>query len=169
MKVYAECNDHVFTFSLKEHGDDQRISINGKTQDFSFLPLGQNRYSLIHNNNSHLVHIVKENGFYHIHLDGNHFSFRVEDERTRALRELVQKSAQTSGEQTLKAPIPGLITRINVKEGDRISKKDGLIILEAMKMENEIRAEFDGIVNKIMVKEGAPVEKDEDLLIISSD
>ena len=169
MKIYAECNDHIFTFSLTEIGDDQIISTNGDEQKFTFLPLGQNRFSLIHNNKSHLVHIVKEDGLYHVHLDGNHFPFRVEDERTRALRELVQKSVQVSGDHEIKAPIPGLITKIKVKEGDKISAKDGLVILEAMKMENEIRAEFDGIVNKIMVNEGSPVEKDEALLIISTE
>jgi biotin carboxyl carrier protein len=86
----------------------------------------------------------------------------------RALRELVKKSAQSSGEQIIKAPIPGLITRIKVTEGQSVNAGDGLLILEAMKMENEIKADFSSVITKIHVEQNQPVEKDQDLLTIVS-
>jgi biotin carboxyl carrier protein len=168
MKIYAESHEHLFEFDLTDNGDETIIKFNGDAQSFSFHSLGQNRYSLIHDKKSHLVHILKENGLYHVHIDGYYFPFRVEDERMRALRELVKKSAQSSGEQIIKAPIPGLITRIKVTEGQSVNAGDGLLILEAMKMENEIKADFSSVITKIHVEQNQPVEKDQDLLTIVS-
>jgi biotin carboxyl carrier protein len=101
-------------------------------------------------------------------MDGLHFPFRIEDERTRTLREVVKKSGQESGEHSVRAPIPGLISKIKVQEGQKIEQNQGLFILEAMKMENEIRSEFAGIIQKINVQEHSPVEKNQVLLIISA-
>lgn len=168
MKVFAEHKDQVLNFDLSENGDELVVKFNGDRQVYSFEPLGMNRFSLIHNNRSHLIHIIKENGYYHVHLDGLHFPFRVEDERTRALRELVKKSASLSGEHAIRAPIPGLIRQIKVKEGEKIDQNQALFILEAMKMENEIRSEFSGIIKKISVSEGSPVEKNQVIIIISA-
>ena len=85
----------------------------------------------------------------------------------RALRELVKKSAISSGEQVVKAPIPGLITSIKVEEGQEVHASEGLLILEAMKMENEIKADFAGTISKIHIEPNAPVEKDQELLTIT--
>ena len=169
MKIFAECQDQLFEFDYNENDGNPVLKMDGKSQEYSFLSLGQNRYSLIHNDKSHLLHIVKENGIYHVHLDGYHFPFRVEDERMRALRELVTKTVKSSGSYTVKAPIPGLITQIKVKEGDDINANDGLIILEAMKMENEIKAGQGGKITRIYVSQNSPVEKDQDLLVITSE
>ncbi len=169
MKIFAECQDILFEFEYNENGGDPILRTENEDQNYSFLPLGQNRYSLIHNDKSHLVQIIKENGIYHVHLDGYHFPILVEDERMRALRELVGKSAKASGEHVLKAPIPGLINQISVKEGDTVENGDRLLILEAMKMENEIKADLRGKITKIYVIANTPVDKGQDLLIITAE
>ncbi|MDN5346077.1 MAG: glutaconyl-CoA/methylmalonyl-CoA decarboxylase subunit gamma [Petrotoga sp.] len=66
----------------------------------------------------------------------------------------------------VKAPLPGVINEINVKEGQNVKAGDKLVIIEAMKMENEIPAESDGVVEKILVKRGDSVEGDQTLMII---
>ena len=169
MKIFAECQELVFEFEYNENGENPVLKTDGKNQKYSFIPLGQNRYSLIHNDKSHLLQIIKENGIYHVHLDGYHFPFLVEDERMRALRALVQQSVKSTGEHVIKAPIPGLIIQINVQEGDVINANDSLLILEAMKMENEIKSNYSGKISKIYVSQNSPVEKDQDLLIITSE
>jgi biotin carboxyl carrier protein len=69
---------------------------------------------------------------------------------------------------TVKAFIPGLIKKIYVKEGDRISKGDKLVVLEAMKMENQILSATSGIIKKIHIPEGKVVVKNELLIEIET-
>jgi biotin carboxyl carrier protein len=166
MKLFAGIRDKVWTFEEIENNGTSYLQDKSSPIHYSFTSLGNNRFVFILNGTSHLVHIIKENSLYHVHLDGDYFSVRVEDERSRELRNLVEHATQASGDQTIIAPIPGLITKIKVKEGDTIKKGDGLISLEAMKMENEIKSESDGIVKKVMIKEGISVEKNQALLVI---
>ncbi len=159
--------DVLLTFEQREHNGIKLLYLDQEPLNYEFLTLGNNRFSLIHNQASNLLHIVQENDLYHIHIDGEYFAIRVEDEHMRALRELVAHSAVTQGEHTIHAPIPGLISRILVAEGQKIDAGDPLIILEAMKMENEIRSENEGYIKNVLVAEGKPVEKDQPLLIIA--
>jgi glutaconyl-CoA/methylmalonyl-CoA decarboxylase subunit gamma len=68
---------------------------------------------------------------------------------------------------SVRAPMPGLVVRLEVKEGDRVKIGNGLLILEAMKMENEIKAMKEGIVRKIFIAHHQTVEKDQLLLDIT--
>jgi biotin carboxyl carrier protein len=158
--------EKIWQFDQIDRNGKQILYENKNQIAFNFKSLGNNRYVFILNDQSYLIHILKENGIYHIHLDGDYFPVRVEDEQTRELRILVEQSTQVTGEQKIIAPIPGLITKIKVKEGDNLKEGDGLVILEAMKMENEIKSESTGIVKQILVNEGMPVEKDQELIVI---
>lgn len=166
MKIFCNIGDKVWQFDQHERNGKRILSENNKSIEYAFKALENNRFVLIVNGHSYLIHIIKENGIYHIHLDGDYFPVHVEDEQTRELRALVEQSSQTTGEQKIIAPIPGLITKIKVNVGDSINENDGLIILEAMKMENEIKSESDGTVKQILIKEGMPVEKDQELIIL---
>jgi len=167
MKIFAETRDQILTFQLSNRNGTPGLALGGRHLDYEFISLGNNRFSLVIDHVSHHLHIVEESGRYHVHLDGAYFSIRVEDERMRALRELVAHSAAAGGDQTVVAPIPGLISRILVTTGQKITAGEPLIILEAMKMENELHAENDGIIKKILVDTGRPVEKNLPLLVIS--
>jgi biotin carboxyl carrier protein len=72
--------------------------------------------------------------------------------------------SRSNSHQLIKAPMPGRIVKIKVKEGDRVTEGTPLVVLSAMKMENELRSEGDGIVHKISIKEDEVV-KDKQLLI----
>lgn len=74
-----------------------------------------------------------------------------------------------SKEIIVKSPMPGLISKLNVQVGDSVKKGDGLLIIEAMKMENEIKSPIQGIVQNISVLPGQVVEKNSNLIIIKSD
>jgi pyruvate carboxylase subunit B len=98
-------------------------------------------------------------GLYTLWLDGYRFEVEALDERTRAIRELSGAGAGPSGPAPLKAPMPGLIVRINVQVGDAVQAGQGLVVMEAMKMENELRATAAGKVKSIVVSQGTAVEK----------
>ena len=81
--------------------------------------------------------------------------------------QLLSESQSTSNHQIIiKSPMPGLVVKILKKEGDKIIKGETVMILEAMKMENEIKANIDGIVYKIFVEQGKPIEKNIPLFTI---
>lgn len=92
-------------------------------------------------------------------LDGHRFEADALDERTRAIRELSGAAAGPSGPAPLVAPMPGLIVRVNVAEGDQVQAGQGLVVMEAMKMENELRAQAGGTVKRVACAPGAAVEK----------
>lgn len=100
-----------------------------------------------------------EPGSWDLHLDGQRFAPEVVDERTRAIRAMAGKAAGAHGPKPVRAPMPGLVTRVEVQPGDRVRPGQGVAIIEAMKMENELRAEAEAIVARVLVKAGEPVEK----------
>lgn len=106
-----------------------------------------------------VVRARKARGTYTLWIDG--FTYEVEalDERTRIIRDLTAKSKGPSGPAPLNAPMPGLIVRVNVKLGDAVAPGQGLIVMEAMKMENELRAAGAGTVKAVRVVVGDKVEK----------
>ncbi len=166
MKIFADTKNDSFTFEMIENGDQPILKDKKNKYDYYLKSVGNNRYFLKLDGKSYLVQMQRNSETYNITIDGEYFEFRVEDERMRTLRELVNKATHSSGEQILLAPIPGLITGFMVNEGDKISIGDGLLTLEAMKMENEIKSNFEGTVKKIFIEQGAAVEKGQKLLII---
>jgi biotin carboxyl carrier protein len=98
-------------------------------------------------------------GRYTLWLDGFRHEVEALDERTRAIRELAAASAGPSGPAPVVAPMPGMIVRITAEVGDQVQPGQGLVVMEAMKMENELRATAAGTVRAILVQPGMAVEK----------
>lgn len=98
-------------------------------------------------------------GAYTLWLDGYRFEAEALDERTRAIRDLSGASAGPTGPAPLVAPMPGLIVRIHVQIGDQVQPGQGLVVMEAMKMENELRIQAVGRVRNVLVAPGTVVEK----------
>ncbi len=98
-------------------------------------------------------------GRYTLWIDGYRFEAEALDERTRAIRDLSAATTGPVGPAPVRAPMPGLIVRINVKVGDKVQAGEGLVVMEAMKMENELRATAPGTVRSVEVAPGTAVEK----------
>ena len=98
-------------------------------------------------------------GRYTLWVDGFRFEVEALDERTRAIRELSAATAKPTGPAPLVAPMPGMIVRVNVGQGDTVQGGQGLVVMEAMKMENELRAAAAGTVKRVHVAPGTAVEK----------
>ena len=100
-----------------------------------------------------------ERGVYDISIDGYRFIVEARDERAKAIRELSGAGQKVVAAAHLRAPMPGLIVRVNVKEGDQVRLGQGLVVMEAMKMENELRATATATVKRVVVSAGSAVEK----------
>ena len=98
-------------------------------------------------------------GEYVLWIDGHRYDVEALDERTRAIRDLSNEGARSLGPAPLVAPMPGMIVRVNVQVGDAVQPGLPLVVMEAMKMENELRAQSGGTVSAVRVQAGAAVEK----------
>ena len=98
-------------------------------------------------------------GQYILRIDGRRYPVEALDERTRTIRDMSAAAAGPAGPTPVKAPMPGLIVRIDVREGDQVAAGQGVMAMEAMKMENELRAPGAGKVKAVHAKIGQAVEK----------
>ncbi len=120
-------------------------------------------YSVLRGGKSFTARVIPSLGGYLVEVDGREFVLDVRDPRDAARRETASAGA---GRQNLTASMPGKVVRVLVTEGQEVASGQGLIVVEAMKMQNEIKAAKPGRVAKIHVQDGATVEAGEALLII---
>lgn len=116
-----------------------------------------------------VAHKGKARASWDLHLDGVRVIADVVDERTRAIRALTARTSVAHGPKPIRAPMPGMIVRVEVEPGERVSSGQGLVIIEAMKMENELRAEATGVVARVAVGAGTAVDKGAVLIEFASD
>ena len=107
-------------------------------------------------------------GCWNVQVGGRVWAAEVVDEWTRDVRQTSRARAERPGLSVLKAPMPGMLLRWEVDEGQSVTRGAGLVVLEAMKMENEIRAPGDAVVRRILVPPGTAVEKGTPLLELKS-
>lgn len=103
-----------------------------------------------------------------LHLRGRRLRADVVDERTRVIREMTGSATASLGPKPIKAPMPGMVVKVEVEEGDTVSAGQGVVIVEAMKMENELKADAEARVVKVHVAEGEAVEKDQLLVDLAA-
>ena len=104
-----------------------------------------------------------------VHHRGETWPVAVVDERTRQLRELTGQQGKKKVGGVVKAPMPGLVLRLEVDVGQQVDAGVGVVVLEAMKMENEIKSSGSGVVKKIYVSAGEAVDKGEPLVEIGDE
>ena len=103
---------------------------------------------------------------YDVLADGILLEVMVESERSRLLRSLSQTAGPIGRSLEVRAPMPALVLRIEVHAGDEVVAGQGLIVLEAMKMENELKAVHGGKVKELLVTHGTPVDKGQLLMLL---
>ena len=101
-------------------------------------------------------------------LVGERVEVTAVDERTHQIQALTGRGRPAAAEGTVRAPMPGLIVRIEVAEGQRVEAGAGLVVVEAMKMENDVRASRAAVVQSVHVTVGQPVEKGAPLVTLAS-
>lgn len=128
---------------------------------------GPGMFSVVYKGRSHSVLVLKQDqdtGTVRMRIGAHCHTVRLEDDRSRLMQLLgIDRSARAMVRE-LKAPMPGLVLKMLVKEGDTVKKNDPLLVLEAMKMENVIKSAGDAVVKKIHAVERTAVEKGQILL-----
>lgn len=164
MKYIATVEDKEY---LVEIIDEGHISIDGKTYDVDFVSVsGQPVYSLIVDGKSHEGYVRESDEGWQVLLRGRLFPVKIEDEREKRLRAAAGGGVAETGEFHLKSPMPGLVVAVPVEEGQQVKKGQVLLILESMKMQNELKSPRDGVVSRIRVKVGESVEQKQALLSV---
>ncbi len=117
---------------------------------------------------SRLFALAREGDAWMVQWAGERLRVSVVDERTRRLREVTGRGGRAAAGGVVRAPMPGLVLRVEVEVGQYVAAGAGVIVLEAMKMENEIRAPGAGVVREVWVASGEAVEKGTRLLEIAA-
>ncbi len=156
--------------TLKVELGSDGVTVDGRSVEVDFARLGAEPVrSLLVDGASHSVaarRVGKET--WDLHLGGRRIRADVVNERTRVIREMTGVGGASLGPKPIVAPMPGLIVRVEVAEGESIKAGQGLVIVEAMKMENELKSDADGVVTRIHVEVGQTVEKDQLLIDLAS-
>lgn len=151
---------------LPAKGSSTSGTINGA--EYALDVIGNNDdYNVIHNNKSHNVTLVSADydaRTFTIRVNSNEYTLDAKDQFDLLLEELGMEDMAGSKVNDLKAPMPGLVLKINVKPGDEVKKGDALIVLEAMKMENILKAEGDATIKAIHTETSKAVEKNQVLI-----
>ncbi len=168
MKTY-QAIIHEKEFSIKIDGPDS-ISIDGTELECSFTRLRDNIFLMSYHNCFYEVYIPKfglnanGNDMVSIFINGQRYGVQLEDERRRLVKKFGFIKSKENTHSILHAPMPGLITKIFVHQDEEVKEGQRLILLEAMKMENELRAQRKGIVKSILIHERETVEKNAALI-----
>ena len=143
-----------------------RVTIDGRERVVDARDLGQRVWSVIdEQGRAHLADLDGAPGDGLVTVGGHSFPYQLVDAR-RAVAAGLGGRRESSGPQAVKAPMPGRVVKLLVKPGDEVTAGQGVLIVEAMKMENELKAPRAGKVAEVKVKEGQAVESGESLVTI---
>lgn len=164
MRYIATINGKDYTIEIV---DENHIVLNGEMHEVDFMPVGGGLiYSLLLEGKSFEVHVYPEEDEWQVIVHGQQYSARVEDERERRLRASAGEQAVDHGEYLLRAPMPGMVVSIPVKDGEQVERGQVLLVLESMKMQNELKSPRAGKVGRIRVEQGQNVEQKQVLLTV---
>jgi acetyl/propionyl-CoA carboxylase alpha subunit len=147
--------------SVELEVDGDRVMVAGDSHSASLEPiLGTPLRTLILDGRPVQLALESQGrGHWILTHGGDRWEVEVIDERTRHIRSLTSGSDHRRAAEVLRAPMPGLVVRVQAKPGDRVATGAGLVVLEAMKMENELKAPGPARVKSIRVVAGEAVEK----------
>ena len=147
--------------------DKEHVAVNGKIVEVDFESVrSQPVFSLIVDGKSYEAYVYDGEDDLEVLIKGRLYHSQVEDERERRLRAAAGGSKAVSGTFYLKAPMPGLVVSVPVEEGQEVKEGDVLLILESMKMQNELKSPQDGVIGRIQVSDGDSVEQRQKMLSV---
>ncbi len=164
MKLEAEWDGETIAVEVTGADGRYRVAVEDQVLEVDARQVTEGIWSLLIGGASHVVDVTDQDGVSVVEVDGERYRIRVEEETRYIIRTRGGKAA--TGGQALKAPMPGKVVQIEVEVGQAVSPGDGLIVLEAMKMENEFRAAVAGRVREICVQAGQTVNAGDTLVVI---
>lgn len=166
MKYLAQVEGKTYQVDIRELNGEIRVELDGAQVRADWVHVkGRDFVSFLFNNRSFDLEFSKNEEKVSVFWGGRKYECVLEDERSGRLKRLGALKVDTKKEQELRSPMPGLVTAIEVKEGDTVVTGQGVVIVEAMKMENELKAKHDGKVKEVKVKKHQAVDKDQLLIV----
>ncbi len=159
----AKLNGKSYDVSL----DGDRPIINGSPLDWDIIRLSATSYHILYQSKSYSAELVQydqSTKTISLKINGKVHKVEIKDRYDLLLEKMGMTGAGASKVNSVKAPMPGLIVKVNVQAGDDVKPGDALLVLEAMKMENMIKASAEAKVSKIKIKKGDSVEKGQVLI-----
>ena len=151
---------------LEKEGAAWRVTLDGKRIDADVNEVEPGVFSVLLNGESHEVRVTPQaDGT--LTLQTGHEEFAAEVFDPRAWRGRRHAGVEAEGRQQIAAPMPGKVVRVMVQAGDKVEAGQGLVVVEAMKMQNEIRSPKSGTVERLVAKEGQPVNAGEVLAVVA--
>ena len=160
MHYVAIINGKERDVEINEVSPDQfRVEFDGKVLDLDAKAVSDSTLSLVAEEASYNIESeVAADGSQNLLIRGSLLSVEVLDLRTHRLRKAQESAGGIDGPVVIRAPMPGKIVAVLVKEGDEVEEGQGVVVVEAMKMENELKAPKAGVITALTAEEGTPVE-----------
>jgi len=167
MKLFAGLNNEKHEITLEQTGEKVFAGIDGRTYELEVSEPEPNVFLLKHNGKIFEVFVSpneKSNEPFRVNVANHHFEIKISD--PKRLRGTSAETGEIEGIAEIKTAMPGKVVRVLVEQGAEIQTGDGIIVVEAMKMQNEMKSPKDGIIKEIRFAEGATVNAGDVLAII---
>lgn len=186
MRYIATIDEHTYTVGLPENGHQREVTLGERPLTVDWLPVGDTslaggdtgnsqagHFSLLVGARSFDVYVQPVAGedddggarVFEVHLRGQIYRVRIADERAQTLASLAG-GAHAAGDINIRAPMPGLVSSVLVEEGAEVRRGQAVVVLEAMKMENDLTAPRPGVVKSLRVSKGQTVNQNDLLAVI---
>lgn len=162
MKYSLKVNKKIISFDLTEEEGNYQISLDKKKYSGELVKIDSNLYSLICDGSTYTIAIQKEGKEISLFFKGDLFTYEIPSQRDKG------GSENTSGIDKISAPMPGRVVKLLKSVGDNVVEGDGVVVVEAMKMESELKTSIDGKITDISVKEGDTLDLGAHILTVES-
>ena len=163
MKYFARIGSNEYEVEVT----DSQILLDGEPVNVDIVRSGTPElFSILFGGQSHELLVTSDRFNYTVSIRSQQFQVQVQDERSRRLNQARKMPGLPAGELAVVAPIPGLVVKVLAAAGDAIEEGQPLVILEAMKMENEIRSMRPGVIKSVEVAPGQRVEQNAVLIVL---
>jgi biotin carboxyl carrier protein len=167
MKYYARIDGETYAFEFEKRNGRLVARAGDEELEVDFARVrGRCCYSLLVGDDSHQVAFEPRPDGLSVTVGDESYLVQVEDERVRAARQVSKGKGSPDQAKVVLSMMPGIVREVRVTPGDEVAAGDALIILEAMKMENEIRAALDGRVKTVHVEANTTVNKGDPLVTL---
>lgn len=153
----AEINGKKINFVVElEDAKHIRIKINRRESKFEINQVSPHDFSVLLSNKVYVIHLHRFANRVQAVIEGENLRFALKD--AKSLRREVLSSSLISKEGRVSAPMPGKVVQVNVQVGQKVSRGEGMVVVEAMKMQNVFNSSIDGTIKAVYVKQGDAVE-----------
>ncbi len=166
MTYIAASGGREHRLDVRQDRDGLRVRLDDREFLVDLLRVDPALYSLLIAGRSYEIDLLDMEDAFMVLVDGQPFRVEIQDEQQRRLQGAAAKGEARAGKRVVTAPMPGKVVKLLVRPGDPVKAGDGVIVVEAMKMENELKAPTAGTVKEVRVEEGKAVSGGEALVVI---